>query len=273
MPPRFLLAQTTPHTAEGLGPLFYTFGFLLIFFLLMNLDRRFREYIGRSLFRPYNFFSDIRDRRLIPNFQTTLLALVIAGGIALALASLVLGFGAGHVFHKLILPESLRLWLNERGSDFGALLVLFTTFTFLSILLLTFGIRFAAMFVRGRYYASDAFNVSVWSLLPWVFLLGYDLILPRLDTDHTTAMISLLLIGVLFLWSYIRLLKGMGVLFDVYPTRMYIYGLAAIALLFLATYFYLQQSDVFANFSHPESVIRPVALLSSVIPSDARNLF
>jgi hypothetical protein len=258
----YLLAQSTPHTAEGLGPLFYTFGFLLVLFLLMNLDRRFREYIGRSLFRPFNFFADIRDRRLIPNFQTTLLALVIAGAIALALASLVLGFGSGRVFHKLLLPQGLRLWLNERGSEFGALLVLFTTVTFLSILFLTVGIRFSAMFVRGRYYASDAFNVSVWSLLPWCFLLGYDLILPRMDTDHTTATLSLVLIGVLFIWSYIRLLKGMGVLFDVYPTRMYVYGVAFLAVLFLATYFYLEQSDVFANFSTPESVIRPaIALL------------
>ena len=81
----------------------------------------------------------------------------------------------------------------------------------------------------------------MWSLQPLSFFLIYDLIVPRMDMDQTTAMISLVLLIAIKLWCYFRLLKGAGVLFDIYPTKIYGYGAVLIALLAGIAYVFLKK--------------------------------
>ncbi|MFI5201698.1 MAG: hypothetical protein ACHQNE_04885 [Candidatus Kapaibacterium sp.] len=235
-------ASATP--ADGyLGVLLYTFGLLLVLFLLMNLDRRFREYMGRSLVRPFNFFADIRDRRLIPNAQTTLLGFVLSGSFGIAVATLLRGFGrnAGAArYFSAFLPNSIYSPATGLSLNYGELLFWCTVATFIGIELLAILLRFSAMFIRGRYYFADTFNIAVWSLTPLSFLLAYDLILPRMDMSPSTALLSAIILGVILLWSYARFLKGAGVLFDIYPTKIYGYGAILIAILIVIVMIILQ---------------------------------
>jgi len=245
MRPYMIAAVTTAHPqADGyLGVLLYTFGLLLLLFLLMNLDRRFREYMGRSLVRPFNFFADIRDRRLIPNAQTTLLAFILSGAFGIAIATLMRGFdhdsGAANYF-SAFLPRSIYTPATGLSLNYAELLFWCTSATFIAIELLAIALRFSAMFIRGRYYFADAFNVSVWSLTPLSFLLVYDLVLPRMDMAPSTALLSLVIMGIILLWSYVRFLKGAGVLFDIYPTKIYGYGAIVLALLVVVVIVILQ---------------------------------
>lgn len=232
-----LLADVSPGLSQSdgyLGVLLYSFGLLLLLFLLMNLDRRFREYVGRSLVRPFNFFADIRDRRLIPNAQTTLLSFVLSGSFGIAVATLLRGFGrnagAAHYFSAFF-PNSIYTPATGLSLNYAELLFWCTVATFIGIELLAILLRFCAMFIRGRYYFADAFNIAVWSLTPLCFLLAYDLILPRMDVSQSTAIFSLIILGVILLWSYARFLKGAGVLFDIYPTKIYGYGIILIGII------------------------------------------
>jgi len=235
---------TAPPQADGyLGVLLYTFGLLLLFFLLMNLDRRFREYMGRSLVRPFNFFADIRDRRLIPNAQTTLLGFILSGSFGIAVATLFRGFGrdtGAARYFSAFLPTSIYTPAGGLSLNYAELLFWCTVATFIGIELLAILLRFSAMFIRGRYYFADMFNIAVWSLTPLCFLLAYDLILPRMDISQSTALLSLLILGVILLWSYMRFLKGAGVLFDIYPTKIYGYGAVLLAILIVIVMIILQ---------------------------------
>ena len=226
-----------------LGVLLYTFGLLLIFFLLMNLDRRFREYISRSILRPFNFFADIRDRRLIPNLQTVLLSFVCSGAFGIFLATVLTGFsthdGVKPYFSKL-LPTPIYTIQNGTEWDFGTLVIVITCASFTAMVLLAAILRFTSMFIRGRYYFADAYNISVWSLQPLSFLLIFDLILPRMDMDHATATIMLVVLVIITLWCYFRILKGTGVLFDVYPTKIYVYGVLFLSIVGGAMYLFLK---------------------------------
>ncbi len=242
--------QTT-ESPSSLGPLLYDFALLLVLFLLLNLDRRFREYAGRSLIRPFNFFADIRDGRLLPNGQTTVLAFVLAGGFAIAMATLMNGYAispAGRKIFSSLLPSS-ALTNGTLGASYASLLIWGTLISFVLVIVLALLMRFAAIFVKGRIYFSDTYNIVVWSLLPLAFLLAYDLILPRMDFDHPTAVLSGVILLVIFLWSYLRVLKGAGVLFDIYPTRIYLYGVAFLALVAVVAFVFLQKWEILANFS------------------------
>lgn len=223
--------------------LLYAFGLLLILFLLMNADRRFREYMGRSLARPFNFFADIRDRRLIPNAQTTLLAVAISGASGIAIATTLRAassFPAGVRYLSTFLPASLYAPASGFSVTYIALIFLSTADFLVGIVLLTIVLRFWAMFVRGRYSFGDTYNIAVWSLTPLTFLLAYDLVSPRMDISSSTATVSAVIFAAMLLWCYIRLLKGTGVLFDIYPTKIYGYGIILLAAVVAAVTIILQ---------------------------------
>ncbi len=227
--PRILAQAVATHRPDGyLGVLLYTFGLLLVLFLLMNLDRRFREYMGRSLVRPFNFFADIRDRRLIPNSQTVLLAFVLSGSLAISVATMLRGSslmpGSERYLHAL-LPGSVYSPAAGLQVTYPELIIFCTAGLFVMIVGVALILRFWAIFVRGRYSLGDTYNIAVWSLTPLSFLLAYDLVLPRLDATGSMAIVSTILVGGILLWSYARTLKGMGVLFDIYPTKIYGYGI------------------------------------------------
>ena len=257
-----LIGGFTPRQFEPpatLGPLIYGFILLLLLFLLINVDRRFRDYVNRSLIRPYNFFADIRDQRLIPNAQTTLLAIILSGAMAMCLAPVIrLLFEVPEARNlvDILLPSSWRAGLFNLAGNYMEMIAWLTVISFVVVLFSAAFLRFCAIFIRGRIMFGDTFNVTIWSLLPVTFLLPLDLILPRMDINETTLLLALGILFVLFLWVFFRLLKGTGVLFDIYPTRIYFYGILILAVLLIAVMIYLQQNHVFANFSSARSVIR-----------------
>ena len=90
----------------------------------------------------------------------------------------------------------------------------------------------------------DTFNVTVWSFLPFIIILPFDLILPRMDIEPGTVKLVSIIFVFVTLWVYYRLLKGIGVLFDVYPARLYIYGTAFITIITILILGYLKSVHV-----------------------------
>jgi hypothetical protein len=244
--------------------LLYGFLLLLIFFLLMNIDRRFREYVYRALLRPFNFFADIRDQRLIPNFDTTLLGIVISGALALFFASLLYGFRQGYFANWLLgilFSSSTHAWLSGLAWHYIVMLLLFTLIFMGIILAITLILRFASIFVRGRLFLGDTYNITVWAFLPMIFLIPYDLILPRLDKSSMTVEFAAGFCGLLLLWSIYRLMKGTGVLFDIYPTKIYLYGTLALVVLLAISELTLELStNIFSNYSFLKTVLSATEL-------------
>ncbi|MCK7516354.1 MAG: hypothetical protein MZV64_00805 [Ignavibacteriales bacterium] len=50
----------------------------LLMGVLVNSGRKFREDASRALLRPYNFFADVRDQRIISAYHSLFLALIVA---------------------------------------------------------------------------------------------------------------------------------------------------------------------------------------------------
>src|ERR1051325_9947011 len=161
------------------------FGFvlLLLFFLLLDLDRRFRDHAKRSLLRPFNFFADLRDRRTLPSSQTMILAIVLAGSLGLCVGPLlhdIYALSNANGALKAALPVGLRSWALAGNSDYFELIMWLTAIALAKIFSIVLTLRFVAMFRKGRILIGDTFNVSVWSFLPFIIVLPFDLILPRL---------------------------------------------------------------------------------------------
>ncbi len=216
--------------------IFIIFGLLtaLMIGVLVNSGKKFREDASRALTRPYNFYADVRDQRIISGFHTTFLAVVISAVSALLLSNVLHYLKGKLVFEKILLsfgsPGLLKLISYLSWSPLLSLLWLFIA-SALFLLILTIVIKFASFFVRTRVYISSVYYTVTWSFLPLVLLIPVGIVLFRIleaDTVNLYVYSGLLLFTV---WIFYRLMKGIYVIFDVNAGSVYFYSLLLIFLI------------------------------------------
>jgi beta-galactosidase len=214
-----------------------------IILLVINRSRRFREYMSRALFRPYNFYADIRDQRILSQFQTYLLGAITAMVIGLILAStfyyLRMNYETDYILMNLIPARGLREMLNSVIWHPGLSLITFSVLAMIGLFVVALVIRIGAAFVRGRIFMSDAITIAVWSSLPFVMLLPIGIALFKLLTATNSVWWLFLMLGVMGLWVLYRILKSTAVVFDVAPQRVYLIGSAIIVLFIIGVGMFL----------------------------------
>lgn len=200
-----------------------------------NQSRRFREYVVRAVLRPYNFYSDIRDQRILSISQTGLLAVVLASSVGLVMSSFFFFIridpAVEYLLHIILASDAsyevLRYisWHPEFGIVSWTIAVLLTFVALASLL------RIGAMFVRGRIYMRDTFTIVVWSSLPLLALLPIGIgLYQALSTNQLSVVVPLLMFGLAF-WSIIRVLRATSVVFDVRSSIVYLIGLGVFSVI------------------------------------------
>lgn len=212
-------------------------GLLLV--ALSNRSRRFREYALRSLLRPYNFYADIRDQRILSTVQTSLLGLVIATSAGLVIATLVYYLRTAPTFEYLLhlLIQSDSLFEAIRYAAWRpALAVMFSTSIVATLLLaFAFVLRLGAIFVKGRILMRDTLTIVVWSALPLVILLPVGIALYQLlSADSISVWIPLLFVATT-VWFIFRSLRATSVVFDVRPWIVYTIGASLLVIAIAGT--------------------------------------
>jgi len=207
----------------------------LLMGVLVNSGKKFREDASRALLRPYNYYADIRDQRIMSAFHTAFLGVIIVIVQALILSNLLYYFKISIVFEKLLLsfgsPILIRIVNYLCWNPFNAI-VWISIFGILFMLLSTLLIRLASLFVKTRVYLTSIFFTVIWAFLPMVFLIPLGIVLYRVliaDIVNIYIYISLL---ALIVWVVYRLLKGIYVIFDASPGSVYFYSSLFILFLF-----------------------------------------
>ncbi len=215
---------------------FIIFGLFLalIMGVLVNSGRKFREDSSRALLRPYNFYADVRDQRIMSGYHSTILGFVIAAIMALLISNLLFYLRDNIFFERILLafgspkllatfsylswhPVLSLLWLT---------LILIVFVPFLAII-----IKATSFFVRTKVFFSSIYYTTIWSLLPMVLLIPVGIILYRmLSADVANAYIYAGLI-LFLLWSFYRMIKGIYVIFDVNPGTVYFYSILIVLLI------------------------------------------
>ncbi len=215
---------------------FIIFGLFLalIMGVLVNSGRKFREDSSRALLRPYNFYADVRDQRIMSGYHSTILGFVTAAILALLISNL-LFFLRDNIFFERIL---LAFGSPKLLSTFSYLswhpvlsLVWLTLIFIIFVPLIAIIIKAASFFVRTKVFFSSIYYTTIWSLLPMVLLIPVGIILYRmLSADVANAYIYAGLI-LFLLWSFYRLIKGIYVIFDVNPGTVYFYSILLVLLI------------------------------------------
>ncbi len=228
------------------------FAFLL-WGILINRSRRFREHTFRSLFRTYNFFADIRDRRLISNFQTGVFGITLSTILALYLASILSYWKTNesihHLLNLLLVNDFIKEWTYRFSWKVDYFIIILTILIFIKINILALLLKVASLFVRSKIFLSDTFKMVIWSGAPLLFFLPISIFINRLlPISPILANVSnFLLILFLLLWLQ-RLLKSIWIVFDVRPSKVYAVSLFVLFFVCTAYFSYIQYKFSFFEY-------------------------
>lgn len=236
---------------------------LLVFAWLLNSNRRFRESVNRALLRPYNFFADVRDQRILSNLHTTILAVIVAFTLSIVLSSILFHFRsdtvADYVLTNLVFSDQLKASLIMLVWSPLKCIVVGAMFTIVAFFVVTLLIQLFGMFVRTKVYFFHSYSIAVWSTLPMIIFIPLGMILYRVMQAEMYVVPVLVLFAVIVLWIFFRLLKGVSIIYDVLPLKMYVVALLVVAAIAAGSYAYLDFSRSTTAYVH--------YLFSTIIPA------
>ncbi len=216
--------------------IFIIFGLFLalVMGILVNSGRKFREDSSRALLRPYNFYADVRDQRIMSGYHSTILGFVIAGILALLISNILFYIRDSIFFERILLAfgsPGLLSTFSYLAWHPTLSIVWLTIILVIFVPLLAILIKAASFFVRTKVYISSIYYTTIWSLLPMVLLIPVGIILYRMlsaEVANTYIYAGLILF---LLWSFYRLIKGIYVIFDVNPGTVYFYSILLVLLI------------------------------------------
>ncbi|MCL5030559.1 MAG: hypothetical protein M1480_16225 [Bacteroidetes bacterium] len=218
----------------------------IIMGVLVNSGKKFREDSSRALLRPYNFFADVRDLRIMSGYHTTILAIIVSAVTALTISNLLFYFRENIVFEKILLSfgssKIIKVFSYLSWHPTNALIWLTITI-FIILVALAVVVKIASFFVRNRVFFSSAYFSVVWSFLPFVLLIPVGIVLYRLLSAEVVNLYIYL--GLLFFagWVFYRLMKGVYVIYDVNAGSVYFYSIIIILVLLCGFIFYYQMKN------------------------------
>lgn len=214
--------------------------------VLFNAKRKFREDAMRALLRPYNFYADIRDQRILSGFHSNFLMIVLSSSFALVACNIsfflrtdpfierfLISFGS----NGLVGLFSYLAW-NPLQAFFYYFIICSLTIILISVLIQT-----TSFFVKTKVLFSSVYYTVTWSFLPYAIILPAGVILYRILSAHVA---NEYVIGILFifkLWILQRVIKGIYVIFDVRASKVYFYSILVLLFVTGSILLYFQMSE------------------------------
>jgi len=221
-------------------------GLSVLMAALINTKRKFREDCSRALVRPYNFFADIRDHRIMSGVHASILMVVLLGAISLLFVIILYFLKSNILLEKIILAFGSR-----RITSFVSYIAWNPVQAFVIVFLLLalkFGIvslivKGASFFIKTKVSLQNIMFTIIWAMLPAVLLIPVELILYKVLSMNIGNMYIYFFISIYMLWILQRVLKGVHVIFDVRPFTVYFYSVLIMFLVFGGIVLYYQFSN------------------------------
>lgn len=209
--------------------IFIVFGLALSLMMgvLVNSGRKFREDTTRALLRPYNFFADVRDQRIISGYHSAFLGLIVILVSALITANLLYYLRNNVLFEKILLSfgsEGLLSAISYLSWHPSLSLFWLSIFFTLFMLTLVILIKSLSFFVKTRVYFSSVFFTAVWAHLPLTLLIPVGIVLYRMLNAEIANVYIYFSLFIFLVWIFYRLLKGIHVIYDVNAGAIYFYS-------------------------------------------------
>ena len=231
--------------------------FVILLIGYESTNRRFGESLKRSLTRSYNFFVDLRDLHAVSIAHT----LVLSSAISMTLACLLSGMMyhyradkfADYILTYLFVWDPLKVqFIHATWHPFAGIVVLSGLFFFFGMLL-SLLIKVFALLVRARVSWFHVYSISVWSAAPVIFLSPLAMSLSKIMENPSYVLPSLVLMLLFFFWTFLRILKGVSVIYDLVLAKTYVGGIIVCVLLLGGLFLYYD--SVYALSSYVKFIL------------------
>lgn len=245
------------------APIFFILvglGIAVALAILFNAKRKFREDAIRALLRPYNFYADIRDQRILSGLHSNFLMVILASGFALLLSNLLFFLRTNIFLEKFVLSFGsygiIKVFSYLAWNPINSFIYFFI-FIILLIFVISLLIQAFSFFVKTKVLFSSVFFTVTWSFLPFAVILPLELVLYRILNANLFNIYVYGFLVLFFLWVLQRIIKGIYVIFDVRSTPVYFYSFILIFAFVggFLLYFHFSEStlyyiiNTFRNFS------------------------
>jgi hypothetical protein len=219
----------------------------ILFIYLANSVRRFRENVWRAFFRPFIFYTDVREQNLIPPIQNILLALILSIGNALFFANLFYYWRDSQLFDimlsLIISNDSLKIFTDRLIISPFKLTLVLTAVSFVKIFLFSVLIWLFSLTSKFKIGFGNIYTVTVWGFLPSIILLMAGTFYIRvLYVNYDFVVIGLILAAIIYIISVYRIFKGTYIIFDTFFLKVYAYGIIMITVICGGTWIYLNST-------------------------------
>lgn len=227
-------------------PFFFILSAILIaviMALIINARRKFREDATRALIRPYNFFADIRDQRLLSGWHASILLVILSATHSLLLTNLLYSLRGNILLEKIInslgIDKLTKLTAYLAWNPVAGFIYLFffSMFLFLAITVL---IKWSAFFVKIKVFFQNVYYMVMWALLPLVLMLPVELVLYKVISLNIGNIYIYIILVFFAFWLIQRLIKGIYVIFDANPVKVYFFSFFVIFVILGLVLTYLQ---------------------------------
>ncbi len=244
-----------------LNYIFIIFGItvIIIFISLLSKLRYFKENRLKSIITPKNFTMFIKEQIVISSTRNLILSLLIASSIALYFSSLIYYLRSNILFDMIIantISNSTGKMIFSDIANSPLKILSLTILISLAFLHLIGGIVFLLnRFSYRKVYFRTVYTATIWSFIPMLIFLPVGMIFYKLISSNTEYISwSIILFAVLLLYSLVKLISSIRIIFETPALKTYIYGI--LTLIFFTGGFY-----VYFNFIH--STIRIINLILS----------
>jgi len=231
------------------APIFFILvglGLAIMLAILFNSKRKFREEASRALIRPYNFYADIRDQRILSGFHSNILMFILTSSMSLLICNVLFFLRTNVLFERVLLSFGNKTLISVASylawDPVNAFVYIFAA-SMLLIGLLSLMIRAASFFVKTKVLLSSVYYTVTWSFLPFALILPLNLILYRVLSTNVANIYIYAFLIVFALWLVQRILKGIYVIFDVRAAQVYLYSFIFILFTLGGLLLYYQLSE------------------------------
>jgi hypothetical protein len=226
------------------APIIFVFAEFVVFLSLAfyyNANRRFHDCVTRGMMHSYNFFADVRDQRILTYPMNLFLTAVVAFTLSTTLSSIL-----SHYRYSLLLDDILSQFLSD-GIKSRFIELIWSPAKFIAvmggviaglILLTAFVVKLCSYAVRTHVYFYHALSITAWAFLPYIVIIPLAMICYRLMEIEMYIIPIFVILAAVKLWSAVRLLKGVSIIYDVPPVQVYAGGILLILVVFGGIYGY-----------------------------------
>ncbi len=218
---------------------------VIVFIVFYRRSEKFGGHIFRSITKIHNFFSDVRENRLITIWPAMIIGFLSSVALATMLSVIFFELRRNQIFDEMLaaflLFPGIKGWLDDLIWQpdlftFWVSFIIFMKWVALSVLIHAFGFLFRA----GLSFQQSLIS-GFWSASHYIVLIPLVIVFQRIMSVDFFLFVAILTLIVVLGWHVIRLFKVFRIIYDTSWVRtILIFGGLIILLISVLSVYYQQ---------------------------------